>query len=912
MKQFRIIIVFGGKLQQIVSRKFKVVSTIYFFLVTFFLSFQNCSYQGNLVVFDNNSNSGNGGIYEGKLKFVLHYKEQTIFDNSISLYSGESFQYEISGGTPPYNSTLVGDGFLNSTTQTFTAPYLLVPTKLSKIAIQDSVGESAEINISVLSFTTSSKLMYPLPNTKTNVDISTIQKNNLGLLFNLVSYTDHQFKTYSILRQSADQGKTWNDIHEFDSKGNLYISSNNNLFFISNNNYFPKINDFWSSDNGATWNPMTPPSLALSRSFTVLPTGDLLITGVDYDSTKMKQTWVAIKISDMGKTWIEVDRFNYNDTYNSNPNGVYLDDSGSIWVFGSAAASGTIGVSILRKGTNNGTTWTTDFTYTDANFGFSLNSIVKTTSNFLLLAGTGNDSNNKQFTYIYKKDLNINSSWSLIRKNWGIGNSSSPRLFIDELNNIYCISNEYSNSNSRYVIEKSTDQGLVWTKIFDELYSDNTKIRPQNIFSYNGKLLATAGHLFRESTSISYIQSLDGGATWFELSQFAPLSKVGGIFYVRDMIELKDESFLSVGWSSQALPSLGSDSNWNVQITKDNGTSWTDSDVSPFTWVQPTRAESAFKSSKGDLFVVGQSESVTFKGVYSHKQQWAVRKSSDEGKTWENVDIYAPEDSFDFGNTAFSITEDEQGAIYVYGYIYYFPKGKKIVRKSTDEGLTWTIIDNLENINDSRHKPKIKYCGKNNLFLIDTGLLQDKSNITSGSTEYYYKNTALRMSKNNGLTWSELPINNIHLNSLEPVDQVTFTEISCDNSGEVILFGIKNGSSYINYKNAKLFVLKSKDFGLNWSQVELPYEDTIVNSVVKTAENYWLGGVRSGDQWSIVKTSLDFSEMAEVDRNNSQESSSSSAASSSSVIKLLPCKENLCAIGIENRFSRFKVLQLKY
>jgi hypothetical protein len=91
--------------------------------------------------------------------------------------------------------------------------------------------------------------------------------------------------------------------------------------------------------------------------------------------------------------------------------------------------------------------------------------------------------------------------------------------------------------------------------------------------------------------------------------------------------------------------------------------------------------------SNGNLYSVGQLWPPGGLPPY-----WQVRKSSDRGVTWTTVDLYQyPVSSLDVDPTGF--TADNAGNIYVVGWANSAGIRHWLVRKSTDGGQTWDLVD---------------------------------------------------------------------------------------------------------------------------------------------------------------------------------------------------------------------------
>jgi hypothetical protein len=93
--------------------------------------------------------------------------------------------------------------------------------------------------------------------------------------------------------------------------------------------------------------------------------------------------------------------------------------------------------------------------------------------------------------------------------------------------------------------------------------------------------------------------------------------------------------------------------------------------------------------SNGNLYSVGQLWPPGYLPPY-----WEVRKSADRGVTWTTVDLFQyPVSSVDVDPTGF--IADNAGNIYVVGWASSAGNGHWLVRKSTDGGQTWANVDDM-------------------------------------------------------------------------------------------------------------------------------------------------------------------------------------------------------------------------
>jgi hypothetical protein len=121
---------------------------------------------------------------------------------------------------------------------------------------------------------------------------------------------------------------------------------------------------------------------------------------------------------------------------------------------------------------------------------------------------------------------------------------------------------------------------------------------------------------------------------------------------------------------------------WIVRRSTDFGATWTT--VDDFGSFADTVAYGVAIDAKGQVYVVG-----TMYGTFV----WTVRKSLD-GIHWSTVDSYMPSVA-NPATHAQSVAVDSAGSVYVAGMDYsdLARRGLLTVRKSTDEGATWNTVE---------------------------------------------------------------------------------------------------------------------------------------------------------------------------------------------------------------------------
>lgn len=145
----------------------------------------------------------------------------------------------------------------------------------------------------------------------------------------------------------------------------------------------------------------------------------------------------------------------------------------------------------------------------------------------------------------------------------------------------------------------------------------------------------------------------------------------------------------------------------------DGGSTWAVIDDYQLATNESAGAIKVFIAPNGTVYAVGGAVDS------SDSQHWIVRKSTNNGATWTTADDYR---YLSTASAANDIGVDSMGNIYVVG------DGSNatfwIVRKSTDSGITWTTIDTFQYPPGIATVPfSFTADGLNNFYAQDMGLM---------------------------------------------------------------------------------------------------------------------------------------------------------------------------------------------
>jgi hypothetical protein len=179
-----------------------------------------------------------------------------------------------------------------------------------------------------------------------------------------------------ITRKSADHGQSWNVVDTFsshplmsgetfgvngivvDGQGNVYAAGNANGAWVVR----------VSRDHGISWRSVdvyqaTASHQSTATAIAIDPTGRVFVAGYGTDSAN-RWRWIVRRSSDSGASWSSVDEYVLDGNSFAIPKAIATDSAGNVYVAGFEAAFRP-GVfyppsnGIVRKGADDGITWTT-------------------------------------------------------------------------------------------------------------------------------------------------------------------------------------------------------------------------------------------------------------------------------------------------------------------------------------------------------------------------------------------------------------------------------------------------------------------------------------------------------------------------------------------------------------------------
>lgn len=292
-----------------------------------------------------------------------------------------------------------------------------------------------------------------------------------------------------------------------------------------------------------------------------------------------------------------------------------------------------------------------------------------------------------QSLWLVRKGANGGATWSTVDSfgySTSIFGANSTSIWIDPLSRLFVQGVGFDAADiRRWLIRISSDGGSTWSTLNDYTYNASYPTFPA--FNQTAPMIDNDGHWLvlgqgDDATSTHWLtrKSTDEGATWSVIFDY----QYAAGFPSSPRSQTKDEQ----GFLYQA--GLGADTSnithWLVLRSADNGATWHLLDDFQ---LDSTKAAGA----KGLLALPGNILIATGSATdSSNVSRWITRRSTDGGGSWQIVD------NLPTASAAQSdIIQDARGYLYIGGYRGAVPNRVPLVRKSTDNGITWADDDSL-------------------------------------------------------------------------------------------------------------------------------------------------------------------------------------------------------------------------
>jgi hypothetical protein len=172
--------------------------------------------------------------------------------------------------------------------------------------------------------------------------------------------------------------------------------------------------------------------------------------------------------------------------------------------------------------------------------------------------------------------------------------------------------------------------------------------------------------------------SFNGAKDWSPLEILRPGENVLGV------LAAKEGSLFTMG----SLTDLDGKKHWLVKLTGDNGNTWVSVDQFHPVPGLDSEALGGVLVSARELYVVGVA------AMGPSQYQWVVRHTIDGGEHWKTAD------QLNYGGAGASqakgVSLDSSGNVYVSGTVSDGIKKHWLVRKSSDQGESWTTVQDFQ------------------------------------------------------------------------------------------------------------------------------------------------------------------------------------------------------------------------
>lgn len=637
---------------------------------------------------------------------------------------GSAKTIEPMGGTPPFTYKSANSGYLDTSTGQYTIP---VNASLEKetVEVTDSTGKTFAVTIRRKGFAPLMKVEMPQVTEMDQNYVSDAVWLSSGQVLATAVGSDNMGERWATYR-SADNGVTWTRVDQF--MGFSYVGESHPLAMAAKGNM-------------------------------VFVCG----YGYLYDATPSDPAsgWFVRRSVDEGTTWTTVDAWWEPPLGNHVCYDIAVSPAtGFIYTVG-YASSNSGDDWVVRESRDDGLTWQTIYRGVPGGggsyaYGYQ---IEITPSGKLFIMGEA-----PSLLYFLKGEETA-GTWS-----WTPASSIPavlPRGDYELRGSLKVVSDTtafYSckvlNSGTIY---RTTDGGMTWT----EVYSGQSFLQGMTLTS-SGSLIAVGGDRGSSTADWKVVRSSDGGTTWTVTdldAQFGSAKKPYG---------------LSITSHPSSAKVLAFSYNWNgnqsiAAFSPDDGVTWNEQGNVRFYWAFWSSISRLIRVSPTTLYAVFNT------GDEEGYWPWVIKKSSDNGVTWQDADRFR----LASGSTYVSdFIQGHDGALYAAGV----KDGDRIIRRSAD-GVTWTDVFSVTGYSD-------------NMLLTKHG---------NGATVFAYDDgTNIRIrTSNDGVSWNEVAV----LGTPAGVDDISLKSLLVDDAANIFLV-LQERTGV----NGRTVVYRSADGGSAWTE----------------------------------------------------------------------------------------------
>jgi hypothetical protein len=252
--------------------------------------------------------------------------------------------------------------------------------------------------------------------------------------------------------------------------------------------------------------------------------GNLYTTGNSLDGSAVSH-WFTRMSTNGGASWSILDNYQYVSGQFSTGDGVFVDAGGNLYTMGTGNDAGGVGHWLVKKSTNQGTSWSVSDDFTYLAHGATAFAMVQDSSANLYVAGTANDANASHV--LVRKSTNSGQTWSTVDDFQYVSGQNTAvighPITIDPSGNIYVSVWGYdSPAHQNWLIRESTNGGQSFATVDHFLLSSTQGSRAQAIGADPfGNVYATGTAI--DSSGVNYLitrKTANAGVSWTTTDQY--------------------------------------------------------------------------------------------------------------------------------------------------------------------------------------------------------------------------------------------------------------------------------------------------------------------------------------------------------------------------------------------------------
>ncbi len=351
-----------------------------------------------------------------------------------------------------------------------------------------------------------------------------------------------------------------------------------------------------------------------------------------------------------------IDEFIHSGEEEASLFGIAADSKGTIYAAGASLISSERSSWFIRKSSDRGNNWETIDQFGDGDDAFARHITIDQEKNIIFVPGQ--NGNYLDHEWVVRKGTNNGTTWettdSFILEN---GTISSAFQTIKAVENTYYTVGYAKNDTwiSHLVVRKTTDEGKTWETVQDFSYSEFNDTEGYGIAVDSKGTLFISGTINEVNGDIWLVGKLTGGgSTWETVSEYQ--SSAGYTSQATSIaINSKDEIFVAgIGYASNGM------AHWIVRKSNDGGSSWRT--VDKFQLPSGRTAE----PNKIKVDYLDNVYAIGYAIENSLAARVLIRQSSDGGEHWSTLESYLYKETESVQGT--DLNFDTEGNLIYGGY----------------------------------------------------------------------------------------------------------------------------------------------------------------------------------------------------------------------------------------------------